>query len=214
MRLLYVVVIISVVLTGCASLLYTEPMAGPRARVRFVTETEGVTVLRVYDDTQCTTNETEWMRLRHGILLRYILSTPKVLGMPLWKYHKNAAKEVFVEANKLLNGLFTGSETVWVLGNSEGSTQSDSFFTRTEWRRSGILEGTDYHCATPFSFRFSESEDYEVTFRWDRGNCSVVISQFAVNNAGPSLLEVARFDNRVSESNNGCLAAFRKSRLY
>ena len=134
--------------------------------------------------------------------------------MPLWKYHKNAAKEVFVEANKLLNGLFTGGETVWVLGSSEGSTKSESFFTRTEWRLSGILEGTDYNCATPFSFRFSESEDYEVTFRWDRGNCSVVISQFAVNNDGPSLLEVARFDNRVSESNNGCLAAFRKFRLY
>ena len=213
MRLLYVVVIISVVLTGCESLLYKEPMAGPQARVRFVTETEGVTVLRVYNDTHCTTNETEWMRLRDGFVLR---STPKVLGMPLWKYHKNAAKEVFVEANKLLNGLFTGSETVWVLGSAEGSTQSDSLFTRTEWRPTivGIREGTDYHCATPFSFRFSESEDYEVTFRWDRGNCSVVISQFAVNNDGPSLLEVARFDNRVSESNNGCLAAFRKSRLY
>ena len=125
MRLLYVVVIISVVLTGCESLLYKEPMAGPQARVRFVTETEGVTVLRVYNDTHCTTNETEWMRLRDGFVLR---STPKVLGMPLWKYHKNAAKEVFVEANKLLNGLFTGGETVWVLGSSEGSKQSDSFF--------------------------------------------------------------------------------------
>lgn len=211
MRLLYVVVIISVVLTGCNSLLYKEPMAGPQARVRFVTETKGVTVLRVYDDTQCTTNETEWMRLHGGLFLR---STPKVLGMPLWNYHKNAAKEVLVEANKLLNGLFTGSETVWELESSEGSKQSDSFFTRTEWRRSGILDGTDYHCATPFSFRVSENEDYEVTFRWDRDNCSVLINQFTVNNDSPSLLEVARFDNRVSESNNGCLIAFRKLRLY
>lgn len=111
MPLLYVVIIISVVVTGCQSLRYEEPMAGPLARVRFVAETKNVTVLRMYDDTHCTTNETEWMRFREGFILR---STPKVLGMPLWRHHKNAAKEVFVEANKLLYGLFVGS----VRGNS------------------------------------------------------------------------------------------------
>jgi hypothetical protein len=45
-------------------------------------------------------NETEWMRLRDGYLTN---SQPKKLGMPLWNYHENAAKEVYVEANKKLH---------------------------------------------------------------------------------------------------------------
>jgi hypothetical protein len=45
-------------------------MTGFRARVRFVAETKDITVLRMYDDTHCTTNETEWMSFRDGFLLR------------------------------------------------------------------------------------------------------------------------------------------------
>jgi hypothetical protein len=209
--LLYAVIIISVVVTGCQSLRYEEPMAGPRARVRFVAETKSPTVLRMYDDTHCTLNETEWMCLRNGFVFG---SEPKVLGLPLWSYHKNAAKEVFVEANKPLHGVFFGSETVYGWWGSYGSTQSiDRFALKTEVPKSG-LSVTRYYCAAPFSFRFSEGEDYEVTFRWDRDQCAVVISQFAGTTEVPSLLEVARFDNRVTESNNGCLTAWRKLRLY
>jgi hypothetical protein len=165
----------------------------------------------MYDDTHCTTNENEWMRFRDGFLL---ISTPKVLGMPLWRYHTNAAKEVFVEANKLLYGLFVGSETAFGWWSFEGSKQSNSRFTKTERGPGPFYQGTVYQCATPFSFRFSEGKDYEVSFRWDRDNCSVVISQFAGNNDGPNLLEVARFDNRVSEFTNGCMTAFRRERSY
>lgn len=210
--LLYAVIIISVVVTGCQSLRYEEPMAGPRARVRFVAETKSITVLRMYDDTDCTVNETEWMRLYDGFVLR---SEPKVLGMPLWRYHKNAAKEVFVEANKPLHGLFTGSETVFRWFSSDESEQSFDRLARREEEFNHFLHTrTHYFCAAPFSFRFSEGEDYEVTFRLDRDRCEVVISQFAGITEAPSLLEVAKFDNRVSESNNGCLTAFRKLRLY
>ena len=187
-------------------------MAGSRARVRFVAETKDVTVLRMYNDTHCTTNETEWMRFRDGFVLR---STPKVLGMPLWRYHKNAAKEVFVEANKLLYGFFVGSKTTFgSVFDFEGEQQSSSHFTRTQLGPGNLNVGTIFQCGTPFFFRFSENKDYEVSFRLDRDNCSVVIDQLPGNNDGPIPLEVARFNNRVSESNNGCLAAFRRERLY
>lgn len=54
MRLTAVTVMV-LILAGCiGTLTYEEPDSGPRARVRFVTSTERVTVLRSYADTQCS----------------------------------------------------------------------------------------------------------------------------------------------------------------
>lgn len=175
-------------LTGCATLGYQEPMAGPRARVRFVTTSNEVTVLRAYDDANCTQNESEWMRLRVGVFLN---SSPKTLGMPLWNYHKNSAKEVFVEANKQITAMFFSSET----------------------KVTGMMT-TYQFCATPFSYSFSENNDYEVKFLWNPRQCQVTISEFVRNGESWSLSEVARFDNKVNESNRGCLEQFKKLRLY
>jgi hypothetical protein len=120
-----------------------------------------------------------------------------------------------VEANKLLYGLFIGSKTTFgSVFDFEGEQQSSSHFTRTQLGPGILNVGTIFKCGTPFFFRFSENKDYEVSFRLDRDNCSVVIDQLPGNNDGPIPLEVAKFDNRVSESNNGCLAAFRREHLY
>jgi hypothetical protein len=176
-------------LIGCAGLSYQEPLTGPRARVRFVTDTRDLTILRTYDDVGCTQNETEWMRLRVG---PYLTSTRKTLGMPLAKYHENAFKEVFVEAKKQINGLIIGSEVPF-----------------------SIYFLTTYYCGVPFFYTFAENKDYEVSFRWDREQCSATISEITVDDGGSyTLSEIAKFDNQIHESNKGCMTQLKKRRLY
>lgn len=177
-------VVTSLWITGCASMSYKEPLQGPRARVRFVTTSVSPTVLRAYDDINCTQNETEWMRLRAGYLLN---SNPKKLGMPLWSYHENAAKEVYVDASKQMHGMFFGSEQI-------GTTL--------------------YSCGVPFSFTFSANNDYEVKYQWSPSQCLATISQIVPNGSDWSLKEVGKFDNRTNDLNRGCLAQFKKTRLY
>ena len=165
-------------LTGCTStgyLWYQEPTAGPKARVRFVTTSKGSTDLRVYDDANCTQNGTVWMdlseRSRFGGQL-------KKLGMPLWNYHENAAKEVYVAANKPIYGMFFGHE---------------------------YMGSTTYVCAVPFSFTFSENADYEVKYQGGATMCSVSIAQILRAGNNWSLTEVGKFDNKMNDSNRGCL---------
>jgi hypothetical protein len=167
-------------IAGCATLKYEEPTEGPLARARFVANTDDVTVLRAYSDSNCSDGETEWMRLRAGPLLN---SSPHKLGLPLWDYHVNSAKEVHVKANEPVNGMFYGSATT-------------------------------YRCAVPFSFAFDEGEDYEVVFDVQNRFCSVEISQFKREGDDWFRDSMATFTNRVDDSNSGCLADFRKSRLY
>jgi len=124
------------------------------------------------------------MRLRVGPLW---VGKRKTLGIPLWNYNENAAKEVFVQANKPINGMFFGEER-------------------------DIL--VVHLCAVPFFYSFAENDDYEVMFRWDRKHCRVTVSRFVRDNDSWSLLEVARFDNRTNETNRGCLTQFHRARLY
>jgi len=170
-------------LVSCSTLKYQEPLEGPRARVRFVTTTDDIAILRTYDDVNCERNESEWMRLRDGPLW---VGKPKTLGIPLWSYNENAAKEVFVQASKQINGMFFGGEDdVLVV----------------------------HLCAVPFFYSFAENSDYEVMFKWDRKQCMVVISKIVGDKYNWSLLEVARFDNRIKEANRGCLTQFYKARF-
>lgn len=81
------------ILSGCSTLSVEEPTNGPRARVRFTTNTESIMVVRGYDDAGCESGEKEWMRLANHFLVN---SDPKRLDMPLWSFHPNAAKELYV----------------------------------------------------------------------------------------------------------------------
>lgn len=171
-------------LMGCASLSYQEPQQGSRARVRFVTTSTAPTVLRAYDDAGCTTNETEWMRLRTGPLVN---SSPKSLGMPLWNHHENAAKEVYVDAGKRLHGMFQGGEVIGL---------------------------TMHSCGVPFAFDFAKDSDYEVKYHFIPRQCYVTISQIVPNGSDWSYKPLARFDNRTTPANAACLEQFKKIRLY
>ncbi|MFC5708203.1 hypothetical protein [Aeromonas eucrenophila] len=184
MRFPSITILASLSIAACSTLTYQEPQTGPLARVRFVTDSNQISVLRTYGDKNCTTNEVEWLRLRNGMMIN---SSPKRLGMPLWNYHDNAAKEVFVEANKQIYGLFQGGETTAL---------------------------TTYLCGTPFSYSFQDGADYEVRFKWAPQECRVTIAQIVDGPKGMELREQAAFSNQVNETNKGCLAAFNKPRLY
>lgn len=181
---LFLIIFATTSITGCSTLSYEEPDSGPKARVRFATEFEGITVLRTYDDKSCRINETEWMRLRNGTLIN---THEKYLGLPLNKYHKNAAKEVYVRAGKEITGMFTGSE---------------------------IKEGVVYSCGVPFSYTFDDKKDYEVEFTWSRRHCRANIYEI-VNTSGQWSRESKKsYSNDITPDNAGCFSQFSKSRLY
>lgn len=181
------VCVAALAVSSCETLSYKEPDPATTsvARVRFVTTTETPAILRAYDDRACEQNEVEWMRLEKSNLM--LNTHPKSLGMPLWHYDLNAAKEVYVTADRELNAMFFSSE----------------------------IDGTMlYKCATPFFFKFAQGRSYEVTFDWDRSYCSVSVSELVQSGQNWSRTPLAHFDNRVTDANRGCLTRFEQQRLY
>lgn len=144
-------------LTGCVAaptLSYKEPLEGPRARVRFATQNMGISVLYSYADNQCQTNEQEMVRLRAGHLFR---PEPKRLDMPLWKFHDNGAKEVYVTPGRFV-GRFEGGDDP-----------------------TGV---TPYTCIVPFSFDVIAAPDYEVEFAPSIRGCAVLIREIVSDGQG------------------------------
>lgn len=179
-------------LGGCASRLYIEPTQGERAKVRFATDTTGISILRSYDDSTCNTNEQEWMRLRKGTL---IASKPKRLGIPLWEHHDNAAQEVYVNADMPLTLMFVSS------------TESSAY-------KNGSIVTTTSSCGVPFTYKFEKNSDYEVAFAMQGVSCNVTISEIVSRAQGPVRTQVKAFTNQISPEQAPCLDQFKKKRLY
>jgi hypothetical protein len=187
MRYLVFFVLLSIT-CGCASLTYVEPTTGNRARVRFVTDSEAPSVLRVYEGSDCSGKEQEWMRLRVGVLLR---GSVKRLGMPLWNYHDNAAKEVYVSTEKPLTAIFWGTE---VAGDYQYQYH--------------------YQCGVPVTASFQQDKDYEVKYVWNRTACTVLLSEITAGSAGEySLQPIRQFNNKVTDETSGCAKQFNRFRL-
>jgi hypothetical protein len=180
---------IAVVVAGlgaCSTLNHVEPTSGPIARVRFASDFEAVSVMRVYDDSNCEINEREWFRLRKGPLVN---STPARLGLPAWDYHENAAKELRVLANKPIHGLFKVDAVV----------------------QRGI--GTAIQlCGIAFSYVFEEGKDYEVRFGGSTQQCNAVVSQLSSGPYGAEQKQLTVLTNR--SNSQGCAAAFRRTRVW
>jgi hypothetical protein len=172
---------------GCSTIRYTEPATGPKARVRFVTDTESVTVVWGYKTENCE-NEEEWMRLRNGPLIN---SSPKKLGIPLWNYHENSAKEFYVSTERPLILMFKGSETVVK-----------------------ISEVRTYFCAVPIIYKLQE-KNYEVSFNLHKKQCTVDVFEIVKTESGAFEKRLLKtFDNEVRFNNADCMKAFKKLRLY
>ena len=181
------IVIACLMLAGCSSLSYKEPVSGERARVRFASQSSNLVVIRAYDDASCSANEQEWMRLRSAALVN---SSPKRMGLPLWRFHDNGAKELYVDATKPFHGLISSSDS-----EPRG------------------LVNTVYSCGVPVTFQFKADSDYEVEFVWDRQICKVLVNQISGAAGAETLTHLATFTNRPSGENAQCLEAFRR-RLY
>jgi hypothetical protein len=95
---------ILVLLSGCSTMKYVEPTNGERAEVRFATNSRHISILRVYEESECRGQEAEWMRLLSGFT---ISGKKKSLGMPLNTYPQNAYKEVYVSSSGELHGMFS-----------------------------------------------------------------------------------------------------------
>jgi hypothetical protein len=101
--------------------------------VRFASRHDAVTVVANYRTENCD-GETEWMRLRAGPLL---MGREQRMGMPLWQFHENGAREVFVAAASEMYFMFFGSYRT---------------FKET------------VSCAVPAAVEFREGDDYELLF--------------------------------------------------
>ena len=151
----YAVVAVSAGLlsSACAPSSYTEPNAGPLAKVRFISYGDegnrggGVTVLRQYDDSDCRTGEREVVSFSASS--HFYTRNHKRIGMPMDYPHLSEAQktEVLVRANQPFYGIFSAWEV-------------------------------DQSCNVAFSFLPKDSGNYEVSLRWNYrvGSCNATLS--------------------------------------
>lgn len=164
---------LAIICCGCAALyLYQEPYDGPRARVRFVAA-PGADVYR-YDDDQCKSGEDHVVRMN---------SSPKRLGLPLWKHDENAAKEFYVRARRPFHGMFAYGV----------STAGGAANLRTT-------------CNLGFSFMPLEGRDYEVLYTYDGQGCRVQLFDLQPQANGEV---VRRPGSLLPKSENACTKPIR-----
>jgi len=211
MNLRYFIALVALATVGCQTMAYKEPLSGERARIRLASQAPFVVVVRAYDDARCETNEQEWMRLRSEYLVN---SSPKRLGLPLWPFHDNGAKEVFIDTSHSFHALIIGEEIApGRMKASDFSGNANLLSEASEFSPAPRLWMTTYRCGVAFTYDFKANIDYEVEFIWDRYSCSVAVSQI-VDGEVPNIKRLATFDNRVNDSAVQCDEAFKKKRLF
>ena len=144
-QIIWIVPLVFLYMVGCSAVKHNDATTGSRARVRFVAELENYTVVYGYQTENCI-NEEEWMVLRNG---HYPLSPEKRLGIPLWHYHKNAAKEFYVSTERPLIVMF--KSYVHIGGGYIFGYVIDT----VSW----------FICDAPVIYQLEE-KDYEVRFNW------------------------------------------------
>ncbi|MGY4040900.1 hypothetical protein [Aeromonas hydrophila] len=170
---------------GCSTINYTEPQTGDLSRVRFATNETAVIVIRAYETTECS-GETEWMRLRNGILIN---SSPKSLGIPLQNYNRNAFKEFYTASNTEKIVIFVGTSSI---GNKL------------------------FSCGVPLNLKFLEkNKDYELFYQLGVNSCSVTASEIQKSPSGEIIKKKLKdYSNSQEGFGEACMALFKKQRLY
>jgi hypothetical protein len=184
-RIVWIVPLVFLYVVGCNAVRYTAPTTGSRARVRFVAETEIPTEVYSYKTNNCE-GEERWMLLRKGPFLN---SPQKRLGIPLYIYHKNAAKEFYVSTEKPLIVMFKNYKSVGYPANT-------------------------FICDVPVFYQFEE-KDYEVSFNWPSyaTGCTGEVFEIVETNFGLHKKRLLKtFDNKMSVDNADCMRAFEKRR--
>lgn len=170
---------------SCSTVNYTEPQVGDLSRVRFATNETDIVVVRAYENVECS-GESEWMRLRNGMLIN---SSPKSLGISLQNYNKNAFKEFYVSSGKERVVMFVGATQI---GNKV------------------------FSCGVPLNLGFLEkNKDYELFYQLAFNSCTVTASEIQVSSSGEAIKERLKiYSNSSEDLSNECVALFKKQRLY
>jgi hypothetical protein len=169
---------IALLLAACAGmpgLLYVEPTQGDRARVRFTTNLSATTVLYGFEESECRGKREEWMRLSNYDV---ISPTPRRLGIPLWNHHPNAAKEVFVNAARPVNLMFS-------------ATLNDGYYVN--------------QCLVPLTFKFEKDRDYEVAFSLTPQNCIATANEITSVAGNPVRTSLKTFGSISIREPSTCL---------
>ena len=150
----------SLISSFCLSSYATEPSQSTTARLRLATDTPHVASVYQYSDASCSANERKLFGLRAGMLFR---SKESRLGIPLWNFHKNGAKEIEIPSGKFF-------------GKFEGVADGGSVGAK---------------CAAGFSLDAQPGHDYEVFFDFPGGGCSIKIAEIAGASTGnPQRIEL------------------------
>lgn len=186
----------ALLVASCASVSYTEPQDGPRARVRFAVgeavSRDGAValwqenaVVYGFSDAECS-NGDHWMNLLDGFLVN---SDPRSLNMPLWSYHQNAAKEFYVSAAQPVTVMFVGD-----MGTFNG------------------VSGATFFCPVIVTAPLTAGADIEFVFRaYGPRVCMVEMSELVSGASGPERRTIRRFDNSAQEVSAGCIAFFNRA---
>ena len=193
---IWILPLVFLYMAGCSAVKLTDATTGSRARVRFVAEAEkyaqNSTVVYGYQTENCK-NEEEWMVLRNGHLF---LSPEKRLGIPLWHYHKNAAKEFYVSTERPLIVMFKSSSFIY-------------YGIIFSWAHLFI-------CDVPIIYQLEE-KDYEVKFNWPSSltGCSADVFEIVKSDwGGIKKRNLKTFNNKMSFDSADCMSAFEKRRRH
>jgi hypothetical protein len=189
---IWIVPLVFLYMVGCSAVKLTDATTGSRARVRFVSEAEGSTVVYGYQTENCK-NEEVWMVLKNGHLL---FSPEKRLGIPLWHYHKNTAKEFYVSTERPLIVMF----------KSYSHITYRIIFQVVSW----------FICDVPVIYQLEE-KDYEVKFNWPshRTGCSADVFEIVKSDWGVhKKRHLKTFNNKMRFDSADCMSAFEKRRRH
>ncbi len=170
---------------GCSTVNYSEPKTGDLSRVRFATNETDIVVVRAYETAECN-GESEWMRLKSGVLIN---SSPKSLGIPLQNYNKNAFKEFNTPSGKEKIVMFVGATQ---MGNKV------------------------FSCGVPLNLAFLEkNKDYELFYQLDFNSCTVTASEIQAPSSGEAIKKKLKvYSNSEDGLGEACMKLFKKQRLY
>ena len=197
---IWIIPLVFLYMVGCSAVKLSDTTTGSRARVRFVAEAEGDTYVYGYQTENCK-NEEEWIVLRD----RFLASSPeKRLGIPLWHYHKNAAKEFYVSTERPLIVMFK-SQT-YTGGGYVGYPLVDLFFPPV----------SNFFCDVPVIYQLEE-KDYEVKFNWPshRTGCSADVFEIVKSDWGVhKKRHLKTFNNKMRFDSADCMSAFENRRRH
>ncbi|ACK48094.1 hypothetical protein G3485_09650 [Shewanella baltica] len=160
---------IGTIISGCATT-YVEQSSGDLARVRFVAKNSGApTAVNLYSEKNCENKIPVTSLLGRSIELFPI---EKRLGIPLWDYSANAAKEFNMPANV--------EQNIMIIQNTGGLSS--------------------IACGAYFQFTYEKNNDYEIIF--DSQKCTATIYKIngTVENAKRELINTYSSSSNVSQS--------------